>query len=249
MFGGCSGERACYRLVMSDRSGPTPAEDELFADSVDGMAKRLLDQTQPEDILSALRWGMVRLNEVYARIPERITAQAACRAGCDFCCRVPLGVQAHEVFLAADRVRRTFSPAAIAGVRQRAQAHYERVQLAGPAGYHALMQPCPLLQDRKCSIYGDRPEICRSHHSSSATVCEAYLTDQSVDLEAAYIPQIRRRLFAVMLGNDEAFAVEGFDDQAYDFGCALHEALQDDFCLVRWSRREPAFSPSCLEPQ
>jgi Fe-S-cluster containining protein len=234
---------------MSDRSGPTAAEDELYADSVDGVAQRLEDQTQPAELLAALRWGMVRLNEVYSRIPERITAQAACRAGCDFCCRVPLGVQAHEVFLAADRVLRTFSPEEIAGVRDRAKAHYDRVQAAGSDGYHALMQPCPLLRDRKCSIYGDRPEICRSHHSRDAAVCEAYLADQTVDLESAYIPPIRRRLFAVMLGNDEAFSAAGFDDRAYDFGCALHEALTDDFCLARWSRREPAFSPSCHEPE
>ena len=40
----------------------------------------------------------------------------------------------------------------------------------------------------------------------------------------------------------------GFDDRAYDFGAALHEALTNSLCRVRWLRRKPAFPDSCLAP-
>jgi hypothetical protein len=56
-------------------------------------------------------------------------------------------------------------------------------------------------------------------------------------------------MFAVMLGMDEAIEAAGFDDRAYDFGSALHEALTNSLCLARWLRRQPAFPDACLADQ
>jgi hypothetical protein len=53
-------------------------------------------------------------------------------------------------------------------------------------------------------------------------------------------------MFAVMLGMDEAIEAAGFDDRAYDFGSALHEALTNSLCRVLWIRRKAAFPDSCL---
>jgi len=54
-------------------------------------------------------------------------------------------------------------------------------------------------------------------------------------------------MFAVMLAIDQAVEESGFDDRAYDFGSALHEALTDSLCSVRWTRREAAFPDDCLD--
>jgi len=56
----------------------------------------------------------------------------------------------------------------------------------------------------------------------------------------------RMSMFAVMLGMDEALEAAGYDDRSYDFGSALHEALTNSLCLMRWMRRQPAFPDSCL---
>jgi hypothetical protein len=53
-------------------------------------------------------------------------------------------------------------------------------------------------------------------------------------------------MFAVMLGLDEAIESVGYDDRAYDFGSALHEALTNVLCVTAWMRRQPAFPDSCL---
>ncbi|MEJ1972172.1 MAG: hypothetical protein WDM96_06790 [Lacunisphaera sp.] len=97
-----------------------------------------------------------------------------------------------------------------------------------------------------CSIYAGRPEACRSHHTNDAAVCAAHQADPAVDLTQVYIPALRARMFAVMLGMDEAIEAAGYDDRSYDFGSALHEALTNSLCLVRWMRRGPAFPDSCL---
>jgi hypothetical protein len=48
------------------------------------------------------------------------------------------------------------------------------------------------------------------------------------------------------MGLDEAIEMVGYDDRAYDFGSALHEALTNSLCLMAWMRRQPAFPDSCL---
>jgi hypothetical protein len=52
----------------------------------------------------------------------------------------------------------------------------------------------------------------------------------------------------VMLGMDQAIEEAGYDDNAYDFGSALHEALTSDLCALLWAQKKPAFPPSCREP-
>jgi hypothetical protein len=198
-------------------------------------------------VFAALRWGGAELDRTFASAPPKLKAAVACRAGCDFCCRVPMGVQAHEVLLAADYIQTHFSPDELAGVIARAAAHRARVAAPGATLRGGLGLACAALRDGRCSIYEARPEICRSHHTSDATVCAAYLTDPSVDLERVYLPPLRARMFAVMLGIDQAVGEAGFDDRAYDFGAALHAALTDSLCAFLWARRKPAFPDSCLE--
>jgi uncharacterized protein len=62
-----------------------------------------------------------------------------------------------------------------------------------------------------------------------------------------YIPGVRGRMFAVMLAADQAAVEAGYDGRAYDFGSALHEALINSLCAVRWVQRKPAFPDNCRE--
>ena len=74
---------------------------EMFDHTVAEMEQRLLTVRAPGQMMTALRWGMDELDSTYAETSARVRATVACRDGCDFCCRVPVDVQAHEVFFAA----------------------------------------------------------------------------------------------------------------------------------------------------
>jgi hypothetical protein len=219
---------------------------QLFARTVANMGERLRLATDPATVLAAIRWGMTELDRTYAETPAKIRGTVACRAGCDFCCRVPMDVQAHEVFLTAGHVQANFSPPDLAGVIERTAAH--RARVAGLSGDERgrLMLPCALLRDGRCSSYEGRPEVCRAHHTNNAAACSAHLTNPDFALEKAYIPALRSRMYAVMLGLDQAMEDAGFDRRAYDFGSALHEALTNSLCQELWMRRMPAFPDSCL---
>lgn len=211
-----------------------------------GMAERLLNVRATAGMMTALRWGFDELDQAYAGTSPRVLARVACRTGCDSCCSVPVDASAHEVFFAADHIQIHFSPAALTAVIARLARHRARTAVYEEGERPRSRKPCALLRAGACSIYEGRPEACRSHHSSDAALCAANQADASVNVTKAYLPALRARMFAVMLGLDEAMEAAGYDERCYDFGSALHEALTDSRCLMRWLRRLPAFPDNCL---
>ena len=63
---------------------------ELFAHTLDGMESRLGGVKEPGATFQALRWGMNELDRTLAETPAKVRATVACRAGCGWCCSVPV---------------------------------------------------------------------------------------------------------------------------------------------------------------
>lgn len=225
---------------------PVAQRFELFDHTIAGMAPRLRRLRSPHQLMAAMRWGLDQLDRAYAEAPAAVLAKVACRSGCSSCCHVPVDVQAHEVLFAADHLLTRFAPEALEAAVARLAAHRARVAAFPPGGRDASRQPCPLLRDDACSIYEGRPQPCRAHHTSDAAACAAHLADPTVKITDVYIPALRARMFAVMLGVDEAIEAAGYDERAYDFGSALHEALTNPLCLDLWLRHQSAFPDDCL---
>lgn len=219
---------------------------ELFDHAIAGLSPRLRRMRSPHQLMAALRWGIELSDQTFADTSKPVRAAVACRSGCDFCCRVPVDVQAHEVFYAADHILTHFAADAVEPIIAALAAHRARVAAFAPGERDTSRLPCALLRDGACSIYDGRPQPCRAHHTSDAAVCAAHLADPSVDITRVYIPALRARMFAVMLGIDEAIEAAGYDERAYDFGSALHEALTNSACLDAWLRHQNAFPDSCL---
>ncbi|MDF3056470.1 MAG: hypothetical protein K0R17_685 [Rariglobus sp.] len=224
----------------------SPEEDILFEKTGATVLKRLRKTRNPADLLSVLRSAHKDFERAFASAPSPAREAVACQAGCDACCHVPVGVQAHEVFIAAQHVQTHFSPVELDELIARAAAHRDAFDGRSNPERTALKKPCVLLREGNCSIYEARPEACRSHHSNNAAACRTNLQLEREDIDV-YIPGLRGRMFAVMLAIDQAVVEAGFDGRAYDFGSALHEALTDSLCAVRWIQRQPAFPDSCRE--
>lgn len=228
--------------------GFTAAEEKLHFATADTMRRKLARVRDPRELLAAVRGAFAGFERAYAGAPATARAAVACRAGCGTCCHNDVAVQAHEVLIAAEHIQKTFSPAALETLIAQAAAH--RAAYAAkrdlPAGQQRPQTPCVLLRDGSCSIYEDRPEICRAYHSNSVEGCIDNLA-AGYERISVKIEGLRGRMFAVMLGIDAAVEEAGFDAHAYDFGSALHEALTNSLCAIRWQRREAAFPASCWE--
>ena len=224
----------------------SPEEDTLFEKTGGAVLKRLRKTRNPSDLLPVLSGVRKEFDRAFASAPAEARTAVACRAGCDACCHVPVGVQAHEVLIAAQYVQTHFSPVELDELIARALAHREAFSGRSSLDRMLLRTPCVLLREGSCSIYDGRPEACRSHHSHNADFCRENLASGREDRDV-YIPGVRGRMFAVMLAIDQATAEAGFDGQAYDFGSALHEALTNSLCAVRWIQRQSAFPEDCRE--
>lgn len=227
-------------------SGFSLEEEDLFNKTGISVMRQFRRTRNPADLLAVLRSAHKGFDRAYEKAPAAARAAVACRAGCGTCCHVPVGVQAHEVLLAAEFIQTRFSPEELAGVIERTAVHHATFAGKMMQERAALKTPCSLLRDGNCTIYEARPESCRSHHSNNLDGCRSNL-ESGIDFVDVLIPAIRGRMFAVMLGIDQAVAEAGFDGRAYDFGSALHEALTDSLCAVRWVQRKPAFPDNCRE--
>lgn len=221
---------------------------QLYSAAVEGMEDRIVDVATAEDMLDAVRWGLTLVERAHDETPGKIRRTVACHAGCSHCCTTLVDVQAHEVFCAAEHIQLHHSPAQLAALIERLAAHRARHEALGPdAARERPWSKCALLgTDGCCTIYEGRPAICRVHHTTDASACEAYAADPAVDLDAVYVPVLRARMFAVMLGIDEAIEAAGYDERSYDFNSALHEALTNSLSRVLWMRKMPAFPDACL---
>lgn len=89
-----------------------------------------------------------RVDDHFGAAVARTPDAFACREGCARCCGVRFGVFAVE----AERIR--------AALVQLAPALRERVRAQADDPSHTA---CALLVDDRCSVYDERPLICRSH--------------------------------------------------------------------------------------
>jgi Fe-S-cluster containining protein len=227
-------------------TGFSADEEALYHKTAEAVLAQLRKSRNPADLLPVLRLAQKRFDRAFAAAPAEARAAVACRAGCGTCCHVPVGAQAHEVLIAAEYIQTHYAPADLEAVIVRLAAHRAAFAERTPDERLAQKRPCALLVDESCSIYEARPGSCRAHHSHNLDGCRTNLA-AGIDRVDVLIPEIRGRMFAVMLAIDQAAEEAGFDAQAYDFGSALHEALTDSLCVVRWLRRQQAFSASCQE--
>src|SRR5688572_11988463 len=120
-------------------------EDALFEKTGAAVLKRLRKTRNPADFLSVISNAHKEFDRAYSSAPASARESVACRAGCDACCHVPVGVQAHEVLIVAHHVQTHFSPLELESLIARAEVH--RAAFSGRSGVErmALRTPCVLL--------------------------------------------------------------------------------------------------------
>ena len=98
----------------------------------------------------------------------------ACRAGCHWCCHLPVEATVAEVIIALDYALTHYGDTSLKMLRERARAASHRYPVypnQRPPGTHSV--PCPFLEGKACGIYPARPMTCRGWNSYDAGACES----------------------------------------------------------------------------
>jgi Fe-S-cluster containining protein len=165
----------------------------------------------------------------------------ACAKGCSHCCNIWVATSAPEVLHVA-KIIKSRGPAAI----EKVQAAYMATKNFPFDQRDQHPYPCPLLDDHLCSIYPDRPNVCRLAASGDADICaRSYnnITDEDIPTPIMYL--MGRGAYAIAIAI--ALKHSGFAPVAYEYNSALHLALQRDDAERAWLSGENVFSGAVSE--
>jgi hypothetical protein len=140
-----------------------------------------------------------------------------------------------EVFLIASQVKKRFTPAEQAVLRQRLETNVAAYRRQGPEHYNRANHPCAFLQtDGQCRIYAIRPLTCRGYHSTDVNACrQAY--EQQTPISPAVIPQ---NLLAPAMGMAHGLALgtgeAGWAPTQIDLQTGVLIALETPDATQQW---------------
>lgn len=183
------------------------------------------------------------LVEALARDPRCLPV---CAPGCAFCCHQSVFAAVPEILHAAEHLRRTLRPAALAALTARIVRTASAVADLSQAERAQSKTPCPLLDDetQACGAYEARPLACRAYNSCDAGVCErafdAALTHWDVPVDLFQLTVSRNVRAGLMAA---AFAA-GLDPGPYELSVGLAIALTVEDAAARWLLGEPVFAPA-----
>lgn len=128
--------------------------------------------------------------DVVGRFSEAATPYVACSKGCNHCCHIQVAITGLEAQLLGNRIG--VKPSVLKPPRLRPQTDFD------------YTTPCTFLEDGACSIYENRPFVCRSHSSFETTADACRITDdngerrQGVQLMTPDYPGVKEALNVVV---------------------------------------------------
>jgi Fe-S-cluster containining protein len=129
-----------------------------------------------------------------------------CASGCSFCCHSRIHVIPLEAVVICAHVRKHFSPAAIQGLKNRICTNLTYTRGRSLAQRVAIKDqtPCIFLKHHVCSIYDQRPFICRTWNSLNRSDCETAFISGNQNAE---IPCLSAPNYVYTLARDVVQAV------------------------------------------
>ena len=222
-------------VVLSRGFARNPSKAEILAAGV-ALNQRLRAGAAPRRALD-LATAAFALFETSAKTNTGAgNIEVACRKGCTYCCHLAVNATVPEILLVAHAAatKRYFQDAPDRLERARSGSHVP------PGERPGKKLPCAILSDGACSVYAQRPTMCRVATSFDVADCidEFEGRDLNADMRVARLPldmgfNVRTALLL-------ALDLQGLDGALYDLAGGLVEA-QDPSVAARWLAGEKAF--------
>lgn len=146
-----------------------------------------------------------RYSELRNRTQDEINSQAremsalgliSCRTGCDHCCKSEeISATVREINIISKAIERL--PVSTKEIVRRQISESRRTEAAESG---KPMSPCALLVDGACSIYQDRPFVCRGHFSRLESDCVSRKRRTSLSVDSPIKPKALEYSFRVITG-------------------------------------------------
>jgi hypothetical protein len=236
---------------MSRRVLPLWVEEEkarAFEAARTNARKSFSRRSTPSDAIAVVSQAANDAQAVTARaLKEHPPASPIkCKDGCSWCCYVKVTVSAPEVIRVADYLRRTLSAEDLARVHQRVIDTDEKTRGMTSEEREQRQIVCPLLVDRRCSVYPVRPLPCAGWVSLDVDACKKGYETTGARAEVfpeTYPPQ-HETYRAAQAGMGLGVAQEGLDGSVLELIAALRIALDRPNASERWTQGRQVFLPA-----
>jgi Fe-S-cluster containining protein len=165
-----------------------------------------------------------------------------CKSGCSWCCHQQVSVTAVEAIAIADKMRADYPPDWIEAIKVKVDSAARVISpMVKSEDYLKARVPCALLAEGgQCSIYANRPLMCRSYSSFSVNSCKQCFDEPERD----YVEMDNFALsvgLGIIDGMLSACIEKHRDGLMYEFHSALLRALEVPDASERWQRGERVF--------
>jgi len=225
---------------------PLPVEDELLEEILTYAGKsrrdglRIARREIAKDRRSTLRIVLTLLKAFTIPRTEEFLAsdtvqrvKIECGSGCSHCCYQNVEVSIPEAILVSLQVADPDDPR-----RTNILETADIVAAMEPDERALCGRPCPLLVDHKCSVYDNRPLICRGTMSPSAQACRDALLGNG-PLQIYTLPQ-----FVALADKDSLRGIckdLGLQHDNVDLAQTVATILRDPTTVMRWAEGKTVF--------
>ena len=178
--------------------------------------------------------------EAEQELPQPI----ACREECDACCYNRVELTPAEALIIGHHIAGNFSATekeAVLANLARNLARTEGKSPAAVAGMRAEL-PCPLLRDRRCSVYPVRPLVCRAMHGLDRQGCAGELSAGSL-AGSTYYAHRHEIAVSVSAGLREGCREAGLQSGALNLAQALRDFFTQENPVEKWINGGEVFGP------
>ncbi len=165
--------------------------------------------------------------------------QPDCREGCCHCCYQVASVTPLEAIAIFEYISTSFTTADLQRVRGASREYHAKMAGLAPDEYRA--EPCPLLENDRCSVHADRPAACRGFFSYDVNACIARRETSTYSAAPLAIPPLHIT-DAFMAGQMSALSGKELATEYLILGSALHVLFEQDRVAERFFAGEDVFA-------
>lgn len=172
------------------------------------------------------------------------SSRHACRLGCSFCCNNWVTACTPEILYAlkaieSDQREHVRTKVASATQTTKGKSLEER---------RFMITPCPLLENSACSIYENRPLVCRTAVSNDVAACErVYVSASGEEIPGTFKHYGVKGLYGLALAG--ALKKAGLAPYYYEYNSALHAAMNAQEAEADWLSGSDVFSDIAHDPE
>ena len=172
-----------------------------------------------------------QIDELVTQVSKRPGVHFDCKPGCTYCCNFRIETVAPEVFIIARRLKQ-LPPEQLGAMIERLREHAAR---AAGVRSNDFVMVCPMLENERCTVYEDRPTLCRKYLSLSVEECA------KVGVSAPEDGELSLKGTALLGGTLKGYEQAKRPLPVHELGQALLVALTDPTCEDRWYKGETVF--------